>query len=95
MPRAPCGGGDENGAGDEGCPCLWAMCHVQENLIFVPTAQENMGGGRHSHEHTLGPSLTFFFFLWLHLWHMIVPGLGAESELQVQVYTIAMATSAP
>ena len=25
----------------------------------------------------------FFFFFWLHLWHMEVPGPGVESELQL------------
>ena len=30
--------------------------------------------------------------LWSYLWHMDVPGVGVESELQLQAYTIAMAT---
>ena len=34
----------------------------------------------------------FFLFLWLHLWHMEVPGLRAESELQLPAYAIAKAT---
>ena len=38
-------------------------------------------------------SLTFFFsFLWLHLWHMEVPGLGVKSNLQLQAYTTATET---
>ena len=28
---------------------------------------------------------TFFFFLWLYLWHMEVPRLGVELELQLQL----------
>ena len=35
------------------------------------------------------------FFLWLHLQHMEVPGLGIEWELQLQVYNIATATPDP
>ena len=34
----------------------------------------------------------FFCFLGLHLWHMEVPRLGVESELQLPVYTTATAT---
>ena len=32
---------------------------------------------------TVSEFFVFFFFpsLWLHLWHMEVPGLGVESEL--------------
>ena len=39
----------------------------------------------------------FFFslFLWLHLWHMEVPRLGVESELQLPAYTTATATPEP
>ena len=33
----------------------------------------------------------FFFFLGLHLWHMEVPRLGVESELQLTAYTTATA----
>ena len=33
-----------------------------------------------------------FFFLWPHLWHMEVPRLGAELELQLPAYTTATAT---
>ena len=35
---------------------------------------------------------SFFCFLGLHLWHMEVPGLGVESELQLLVCTAATAT---
>ena len=39
------------------------------------------------------PCILFKIFLvWLHLWHMDVPGPGAESELQLRVYAPAMAT---
>ena len=31
------------------------------------------------------------FVLWPHLWHMEVPGLGVESELQLAAYTTASA----
>ena len=31
------------------------------------------------------------FVLWTHLWHMEVPGLGVESELQLAAYTTASA----
>ena len=39
----------------------------------------------------------FFFlsFLGLHLWHMEVPRLGVESELQLQAYAIATAMPDP
>ena len=30
-----------------------------------------------------------YLFLWLSLWHMEVPGLGVESELQLPAYTTA------
>ena len=36
-----------------------------------------------------------FFFKWLHLWHMKIPGLGVESELQVPAYTIGTARADP
>ena len=34
----------------------------------------------------------FFYFLGPHLWHMEVPGLGVELELQLPAYTTARAT---
>ena len=37
----------------------------------------------------------FFFFLRLHLWHMEVPTIGSESELQVPAYTTTIATPYP
>ena len=37
----------------------------------------------------------FFCFLWLHMWHMEVPRLGVESELQLLAYTTATATQDP
>ena len=40
------------------------------------------------------PSIDPFFsviFLGLHLWHIEVPRLGVESELQLSAYTTAMA----
>ena len=33
------------------------------------------------HSRSLIFQVTFFFFLWPHLWHMEVPKLGIESEL--------------
>ena len=33
----------------------------------------------------------FFFFLWLHLWHLEVPRLGIKLELQLPAYTTATA----
>ena len=43
-------------------------------------------------------SLCFYFlkfilliFLWLHLWHVEIPRLGIESELQLPAYNIAIA----
>ena len=33
-----------------------------------------------------------FFFIWLHLWHMEVPGLQVELELKLLAYTTATAT---
>ena len=35
----------------------------------------------------------FSLFLWPHLGHMEVPGLGVEGELQLLAYTSATATS--
>ena len=37
----------------------------------------------------------FFSFLRLHPWHMEIPRLGVESELQLLVYSTATATSNP
>ena len=34
----------------------------------------------------------FFIFLWPHLWHMGVPRLGVESELQLLAYATATVT---
>jgi len=34
----------------------------------------------------------FFCFLGLHLWHMQVPRLGGEYEVQLPAYTTAIAT---
>ena len=34
----------------------------------------------------------YYYYLWLHLWHMEVPRLGVESELQLQAYVTARAT---
>ena len=34
----------------------------------------------------------FFPFLWPHLWHIEVPGLGVELELQLPAYAIKTAT---
>ena len=36
-----------------------------------------------------------FFFLGPHPWHMEVPGLGVESELQLPAYAIAIAMPDP
>ena len=36
-----------------------------------------------------------FFFLRPHLWHMEVPGLGFESELELPAYTTATAMQIP
>ena len=36
-------------------------------------------------------ALSFFFFFWLHLWHMEVPRLGVKSELQLPGYATATA----
>ena len=43
------------------------------------------------------PFLNFFFFFFLgpHLWHMEVPRLGVESELQSLAYTTATAMPDP
>ena len=43
------------------------------------------------------PYLMYFFlsFLRLHLWHMEVPRLGVELELQLLAYTTATATPDP
>ena len=39
--------------------------------------------------------IIIFFFLGPHLWHMEVPRLGVELELQLLVYTTATATPNP
>ena len=39
--------------------------------------------------------IVFSGFLEPHWWHMEVPRLGVESELQLQAYTTATATRAP
>ena len=38
------------------------------------------------------PNFETFFFLWAHLWHTEIPGLGVESELQLPAYPTATAT---
>ena len=43
-------------------------------------------------DNTTYTPINFFFFLWPHLWHMEVPGLGIESELQPPAYTVCTAT---
>ena len=40
----------------------------------------------------LGHQITFFFFLWPHLWHMETPGPRVELELQLPAYTTDMVT---
>ena len=45
-----------------------------------------------SHPQTIFKIYLFFSFLRLLLWHMEVPRLGAESELQLPAYTTATAT---
>ena len=62
----------------------------------------NRGGGKscvRKKQMTLGNlcsySFFFFFFLGLHLWHMEVPRLGVESELQLPTYTTATAMQDP
>ena len=39
--------------------------------------------------------LNFFYFLGPHPWHVDVPKLGVESELQLPAYATATATSDP
>ena len=39
--------------------------------------------------------LFFFFFLGLHLWHIEIPMVGIESELQLPAYTTATAMPDP
>ena len=43
-------------------------------------------------ENQVNVFLNFFVFLGLHLWHMEVPRLGVEWELQLPAYTTATAT---
>ena len=38
---------------------------------------------------------SLFFFLGLHLWHLEIPRLGVELELQLQAHTTAMAMLGP
>ena len=39
--------------------------------------------------------MNFFFILWLHMWHMEVPELGVELELQLLAYDTATGTPDP
>ena len=63
------------------------------NMISILLAKNSV------HSTVLLPIITifffFFYFLQLHLWHMEIPGLEVKSELQLQAYTIAMATLDP
>ena len=60
--------------------------------VTYTTAYGNAGLNLHPHGRssdllTVEPRwklLFFFFFKWLHPWHLKVPGLGIESELQLQ-----------
>ena len=45
--------------------------------------------------HSVFLSLFFFFYLWPHLWHMEVPGIGVKSELPLQAYAMATGTPDP
>ena len=70
-------------------PLTSAPCRVQDKLLFLlvllppsPTQNLQASGG-----------FLFFFFVFLgpHLWHMEVPRLGVQWELQLLVYTTATA----
>ena len=43
-------------------------------------------------KNNLFPFFNYFCFLGVHSWHVEVPRLGVESELQLLVYTTATAT---
>ena len=69
--------------------------YVQYTCIY--TMQEEMRGRGITCRVTTS-AMSFFFlmsFLGLHPWHMDVPRLGDESELQVPAYTTATATQDP
>ena len=40
-------------------------------------------------------SVCLSVFLWPQMWHMVFPGRGVKSELQLLVYTTATATQGP
>ena len=49
----------------------------------------------HPASHKQGGYLFYFVFLGLHLWHMEVPSLGVEWEVQLLPYATAIATWDP
>ena len=61
---------------------------------FVKLASPSPEAGRHSAAAQI-PSCFCFCFLGPHLWHMEVPRLGVESELQLPAYATATATGDP
>ena len=80
-PKAPAPGrGDLPRAGGEEAPDGQFTCSTGEAMIKA--------------NFFLSLSLFFFFFVFpeLHPWHMEVPRLGVESELQLPAYTTATAT---
>ena len=70
------------------------------NLLFLNSSKTNLQAQIISLENSVGhlkKKITLFFFFFLFrasLWHMEVPrqGIRVKSELQLPVYTIAMAT---
>ena len=64
---------------------------------WLDTAQVNPGSIREAALRLWQSEGHFFFFCFLgpHLWHMEVPRLGVESELQRLVYTTATAMPDP
>ena len=64
--------------------CSWPRDWTQARAVTLPNPKQ-LG-----HQGT--PGFVFVFcFLGLHLWHMEVPRLGAESELHLLAYTTATA----
>ena len=68
--------------------------HLSNDFIaFMPRKINKLDSFLHYYKLTFLFFLSFFIcFLGLHLWHMEVPRLGVESELQLPAYTTATGT---
>ena len=60
--------------------------------IALPLKPDHSQGGK---EYFKWKCFIYLFFLGMHLWHMEVPRLGVESELQLSAYATATAMQDP